>query len=112
VEKAGPVLRRVFGIRRSAPTERVAGVLSISRPIEERKIKKDETEEKQKLKVVENQPCDRRGHRWRGKYKYEIPVLHLNDKMQAKGRWGEPEILKALEWYDSLKPEEKKGESP
>ncbi|KAG8919291.1 hypothetical protein FRC01_001363 [Tulasnella sp. 417] len=36
--------------------------------------------------------------KWRGKYKYEIPVLHLNDKMQAKGRWGEPEILKALEW--------------
>lgn len=33
-------------------------------------------------------------------------MLHLNDKLQAKGRWGEPEVLKALEWYDTLKTEQ------
>lgn len=37
--------------------------------------------------------------RWKRKYVYWIPALHLEGKEVAKGRWGESEILKALdEW--------------
>lgn len=27
----------------------------------------------------------------------------LKDQVKAKGRWAEPEIVQALDWYDSLK---------
>lgn len=35
--------------------------------------------------------------RWKARYVYEIPVLMHNDQIKAKGRWGESEVLKALE---------------
>ena len=44
--------------------------------------------------------------RWRGKFKYEIPVLMMKGRIQAKGRWGESEIMKALEAHNSLKESE------
>ena len=39
------------------------------------------------LKVVNIQEAGQ--ERWRRKYVYWIPVLHLEDKEVAKGRWGE-----------------------
>ena len=38
--------------------------------------------------------------RWKRKYVYWIPALHIDGKEVAKGRWGESEILKALEGWD------------
>ena len=41
--------------------------------------------------------------RWKRKYVYWIPALHLEGKEVAKGRWGESEVLKALdEWEKSV----------
>lgn len=44
--------------------------------------------------------------RWRRKYVYWIPALHLEEREVAKGRWGESEVLKALKEWDKEMPEE------
>ncbi|KAL5532857.1 ZCCHC8_1 [Sanghuangporus sanghuang] len=38
--------------------------------------------------------------RWRKKYVYWIPALHIEGKEVAKGRWGENEVLKALDQWE------------
>lgn len=38
--------------------------------------------------------------RWLRRYVYWIPALHLDGREVAKGRWGESEVLKALEEWD------------
>ena len=35
--------------------------------------------------------------KWNKKYRYWIPVLHINGLEVAKGRWGRGEVEKALE---------------
>ena len=43
---------------------------------------------------------DKGQEHWLRRYVYWIPALHLDGKEVAKGRWGESEILKALEGWD------------
>lgn len=51
---------------------------------------------------------DEHQKKWKRKYVYDIPVLHIENRLVAKGRWGKPEIEEALRAW-SLK--ESKGES-
>ncbi|KAL5511357.1 ZCCHC8_1 [Sanghuangporus vaninii] len=45
--------------------------------------------------------------RWRKKYVYWIPALHIEGKEVVKGRWGESEVLKALDQWEKKRPGEK-----
>ena len=47
--------------------------------------------------------------RWKRKYVYWIPALHLEGKEVAKGRWGESEVLKALDEWEKNAQDVKEG---
>ncbi|KAG8863067.1 hypothetical protein FRB96_009247 [Tulasnella sp. 330] len=49
---------------------------------------------------------DQGQERWKRRYVYEIPVLMLGDEIKAKGRWGESEVLKALQEFRQKQEEE------
>ena len=49
--------------------------------------------------------------RWKRKYVYWIPALHLEGKEVAKGRWGESEVLKALDEWEKNVEGVKEGDS-
>ena len=49
--------------------------------------------------------------RWKRKYVYWIPALHLEGKEVAKGRWGESEVLKALDEWEKNAQYVKEGNS-
>ena len=49
--------------------------------------------------------------RWKRKYVYWIPALHLEGKEVAKGRWGESEVLKALDEWEKKAEGVKEGDS-
>ena len=52
---------------------------------------------------------DKGQEKWKRKYVYWIPALHLEGKEVAKGRWGEGEVRTALdEWERARKKEEEK----
>ena len=38
--------------------------------------------------------------KWKRKYVYWIPALHLEGKEVAKGRWDAPVVLKAVEEWE------------
>ena len=49
--------------------------------------------------------------RWKRKYVYWIPALHLEGKEVAKGRWGESEVLKALDEWEKNAQDVKEEDS-
>ncbi|KAL5529509.1 hypothetical protein ACEPAG_5494 [Sanghuangporus baumii] len=49
--------------------------------------------------------------RWRKKYVYWIPALHIEGKEVVKGKWGESEILNALDQWEKERMDEKESET-
>jgi zinc finger CCHC domain-containing protein 8 len=43
--------------------------------------------------------------RWKKKYVYWIPALHLDGKEIAKGRWDDQTVLQALDRWNQLQQE-------
>ncbi|KIJ44314.1 hypothetical protein M422DRAFT_252320 [Sphaerobolus stellatus SS14] len=51
------------------------------------------------------------GKKWRTKYAWFIPVLHLEDKEVAKGRWDQTVVKEALQAWEDGKWEKKEDET-
>jgi zinc finger CCHC domain-containing protein 8 len=55
---------------------------------------------------------DQGQERWKRKYVYWIPALHLDGKEVAKGRWDAQTVNQALDVWESKQTAETAAESP
>jgi len=60
------------------------------------------------LEIVNIQ--DKGQERWKNKYVYWIPALHLEGKEVAKGRWDASHVTKALDQWEEENQVEKRSE--